>query len=416
VKSVGFFGILGAGNSGNDAQFESVLNYLKTEHPGVAFDAMCEGPRRMREVYGIDAVPMHYRLAAEPETWEGRSNQGTATTRKRPSPVKVFRLALELGIDTMRMANWVRRHDVVIMPGAGAFETTLLVRPWTTPYANFIVSLAGRIFRTKVAYVSVGASVINQPVTRFLFISAAKLAFYRSYRDEFSRAALGRQGVDTAADHVYADLAFGIPPAADTPGDSSIVGVGVMAYYGTNDDRAQSKILHEAYKLKLKSFIQKLVDSGRQVRLFVGDTNGSDESIAQELLADFRAEHPDLDPTWVSAEQSDSFTELMHAMSPVGFVVATRYHNVLCALKLAKLTVAAGYSPKHAVLMTSMGMGDYCQDIAALDVDLLIKQLDDMGGRSAELRQSMKEHHAAAAKLVAEQFAEISRVLLPGSR
>jgi polysaccharide pyruvyl transferase WcaK-like protein len=385
---------------------------MRKAHPEVTVDAMCTGARRVHEVYGIPAVPLHFHLREEPESWEGRSNQGAAATRSRPGPGKVFRLGLDLAINTVRMANWVRRHDVVVVAGAGAFETTMLIRPWDTPYANFILSLAGRMFRTKVAFVCAGASVINQPLTRFLFISAAKLAFYRSYRDEFSRDALRRQGVDTSRDEVYADLAFGIPPLADAAGDNDMVGLGVMAYYGTNDDRARSKALHDAYKQETELFVRELVDSGRRVRLFVGDSNGSDESIARELIADIRSRRPDLDDTWVSLAQTDSFAELMRAMAPAGSVVATRYHNVLCALKLAKPTVAVGYSPKHAALMADLGMGEFCQDITALDASLLIKQLDMMAERSAELRRTMKERHAAKAQVLADQFAQLSAVLL----
>ncbi len=416
MTTVGFFGILGAGNIGNDAQFESVLGYLQREHPEVIIDAMCTGARRVHEVYDIPVVPLHYHLKKERESWEGRSNQGAAATRNGPGLGKVFRLGLELAINTARVANWVRRHDVVIVPGAGAFETTLLIRPWNTPYANFVLSLAGRVFRTKVAFVCVGASVINQPLTRFLSISAAKLAFYRSYRDEFSRDALRQQGVDTSRDEVYADLSFGIPPPADTEGASDLVGLGVMAYYGTNDDRARSRLLHDAYMQEVKLFIRQLVDGGRRVRLFVGDSNGSDESIAKELVADIRSQRPGLDDTAVSLAETGSFADLMQAMVPAGAVVATRYHNVLSALKLAKPTIAVGYSPKHTVLMAEMGMGDYCQDINALDASLLRQQLDKMADRSAELRTTMKERHAAKAQLLANQFAELSAVLLTRSK
>ena len=58
------------------------------------------------------------------------------------------------------------------------------------PYALFLLSASGRLFRTKVAMVSVGAGAVNQPVTRWLFNSAARLAFYRSYREPGAREAM----------------------------------------------------------------------------------------------------------------------------------------------------------------------------------------------------------------------------------
>ena len=43
-------------------------------------------------------------------------------------------------------------------------------------------------------------------------------------------------------------------------------------------------------------------------------------------------------------------------MAPVGAVVATRYHNVICALKLAKPVVSVGYAAKNVAIMADMGL------------------------------------------------------------
>ena len=73
-------------------------------------------------------------------------------------------------------------------------------------------------------------------------------------------------------------LWFGIPAPPDDPGDPQTVGVGVMDYHGTNDDRGQADEIYASYVEKMKFFVRWLVDSGRKIRLFVGDTNGSDEA------------------------------------------------------------------------------------------------------------------------------------------
>ena len=70
--------------------------------------------------------------------------------------------ALGKGIDTIRIAFWVCRHEVVIIPGMGVLETIVPVRPWQFPYDLFVLCAAGRIFRTKVALVSAGASVAER--------------------------------------------------------------------------------------------------------------------------------------------------------------------------------------------------------------------------------------------------------------
>ena len=61
-----------------------------------------------------------------------------------------------------------------------------------------------------------------------------------------------QRGVDTTPDHVYPDLVFGIPAPPYDPGDAQTVGVGVMAYFGGNDDRGQADEIHASYVEKMK--------------------------------------------------------------------------------------------------------------------------------------------------------------------
>ena len=150
----------------------------------------------------------------------------------------------------------------------------------------------------------------------------------------------------------------------------------------------------------MKSFTRWLVDNGRRVRLFIGDTNNADETVVEEILADLRAHRPDLDPDWVVAEPVSTFADLMRAMEPVSTVVATRYHNVMCALMLAKPTISIGYGEKNAVLMAGTGLADYCQPINALDVERLIEQFTDLESHAAQLRQTITAGNAAKAPLV----------------
>ena len=37
---------------------ESVLRYLRADHPDAILDAMCKGPEQVREHYGIEAIPL----------------------------------------------------------------------------------------------------------------------------------------------------------------------------------------------------------------------------------------------------------------------------------------------------------------------------------------------------------------------
>ena len=373
---------------------EALLGYLRNNQPDAILDVMCWGPEAVKERYGVTAISMGW-----------YRQQG-------PDALAIVMKAVGKGIDPLRIASWVRRHDVVIVPGMGVFESTLPLRPWGFPYTMFVLSLSGRIFRTKIALVSVGANVIRQRLTRWLFTSAARLAFYRSYRDALSRNAMREQGVDTARDHVYPDLAFGIPVPPYDPGQGLIVGIGVMDFHGTNDDdRRRADSIHSSYVEKMKVFARWLVDSGYKIRLFVGDTNGSDDTVVQKVLADLRAYRPDLDRAWAVAEPVSTYADLMRAMAPTDAVVATRYHNVICALMLSKPTISIGYAEKNAVLMADMGLAEYCQAINSLDVGRLIEQFTDLESHAAQLRQMLAERNAANRLLIKRQFTELSAVL-----
>lgn len=61
----------------------------------------------------------------------------------------------------------------------------------------------------------------------------------------------------------------------------------------------------------------------------------------------------------------------MAQIADTDLVVATRYHNVVCALRVGKPTISIGYAKKNDVLLAEMGLADYCQDIERLDVPRL---------------------------------------------
>jgi polysaccharide pyruvyl transferase WcaK-like protein len=400
APKVGLFGLLGSGNSGNDASMETVLAYLRDTHPDAVVDALCGGPELVRSSYGIDAA-----LVSWYQQFEGRPTRVPAA----------FLKVAGKGIDAFRIASWVRRHDAVIVPGAGALETTLPQRAWGFPYALFLLAASGRLFGTRVALVSVGADLINKRATRWVSNATARLVSYRSYRDAYSRDAMKQRGIDTSADLVCPDLVFGVPTPPYEPGDPRLVGVGVMAYYGGNDDRKTADQIHSRYVETMTNFTRWLIDNDYRVRLFGGDKK-FDVAIAEKIQASLLEWRPGLDASRVTVAAVSTYPELIQEMAPVGMVVATRYHNVMCALKLAKPTISLGYSRKFISLMSDMGVGEFHQFADSLDTDRLIGQFKELEARREELQQQMVERNAANKQGLADQFAVLSDLLLPGRK
>jgi len=210
---------------------------------------------------------------------------------------------------------------------------------------------------------------------------------------------------------VFPDLVFGVPVPQYSPADMKVVGVGVMDYYGTNDDRRRGAEIHSAYVEKMTAFVGWLVSTGHTVRLFGGDSK-FDWEVADLIVADVRRDQPGLDPAMLTAERVGSYAELVRLIDSVGTVVATRYHNVMCALKLCKPTISLGYSGKFVALMTEMGVPEFNQFADSFDVVLLIKQFEEVKERHAELRSRMAERNAANRNALDQQFALLSRALI----
>jgi polysaccharide pyruvyl transferase WcaK-like protein len=400
MPRVGLFGLLGQGNLGNDGSLEAVLAYLREAHPGATVDFMCAGPDQMTARYGAPALHLRWYNAAH------QSAPGVKGFAR-----KGLQAAFGTVTDGFRIASWVRRHEVVIVPGMGVLEATLPLRAWHTPYSMFLLCASGRLFGTKIALVSVGADIVDQRVMRFLVTAAARLAHYRSYRDAHSLDAMRRMGVSTSDDAVYPDLAFSLPTPPDNPVAPGTVGVGVMNFSGGNHDRRQAAEIRACYVEKIERFILWLVDKGRPVRLFTTDVH--DEPVMHEIVRDVRARRPDLDPEQIIAEPVSSLDELMRRMEVVNSVVASRYHNVLCALKLAKPTISVGYADKFSALMADAGLGEFHQSARTLDVDRLIEQFTSLESHSAELRQKIKERNAVNEQLLDRQFFILSALLFP---
>ncbi|GAB1508205.1 polysaccharide pyruvyl transferase family protein [Actinophytocola sp. KF-1] len=383
---VGLFGLLGAGNMGNDGSLEVVLAYLRDHHPDAEMSALCSGPEVVEERYGIPSTPLYWYY-----------------TRHRDPvlPVRVAVKAVCKFRDSARVLRWVRRQDVVIVPGAGVLENTLPLRAWGFPLSLFLLSFFGKLTGTKVAFVNVGSNVIRQRMMRFFIRWATRLAHYRSFRDTLTRDALAEMGVDTSRDEVYPDLVFAMASPEVTV-ENGTVAVGLMDFHGSNDDRARADSIHRTYVDGMRRFVRFLVDSGRRVRLLIGDE--VDEAIVRQVLA----EHPDGAVTY---EPISTLGDVMTRIATAEVVVGTRYHNVLCALKQAKPTISVSYSTKNDRIMADMGLGEYTQDARAVDVDRLIDQFTAVAAAAGEITPALAGESARKTALLTRQFEVLSASL-----
>jgi polysaccharide pyruvyl transferase WcaK-like protein len=98
------------------------------------------------------------------------------------------------------------------------------------------------------------------------------------------------------------------------------------------------------------------------------------------------------------AETASSFHDVMSQIANTDVVVATRYHNVVCALMLGKPTISIAYAKKNDVLLAEMNLAEFCQHIEDLDVDLIVNQFTRL--------LSDRERHEADIQLANAAFQE----------
>ncbi|CAM5345910.1 hypothetical protein STANM309S_02180 [Streptomyces tanashiensis] len=250
---------------------------------------------------------------------------------------------------------------------------------------------------------------ISERATRTLVPGwSARLAAYRSYRDGLSRDAMRAMGVDTARDEVHPDLAFRPPRSSpELPaGPPGPVCVGVMDFHGGNDDRARAEEIHRRYLDGTTRFVRALVEDGRPVRLLTGDA--CDAAVVAAIL-------DAVDSPLVTAAEAASLADLMKETAAADAVVATRYHNLVCALKVGTPTLALSYAAKSDALMAQMGLATYCHPAREVDADRLLEQFRGLEKRSAELRRTLAERNLAAARQLDHHFAALTAALFPTS-
>src|SRR5262249_12649009 len=159
-------------------------------------------------------------------------------------------------------------------------------------------------------------------------------------------------------------------PAGTGVNRSLTIGLGLMTYAGWSS--VPDETIYTTYISKISAFAVWLLTQGYRVRLLIGEV--TDQRAVADLMANVSKELGATVSDRVLAETPRSLHDLMHQISTVDAVVATRFHNVLCALKVGKPTISLGYARKNDVLMEAMGLGEFCQHIEQLDVDLLIQQ------------------------------------------
>ncbi len=386
---IALFGLFGCGNLGNDGSLEAMVDFLGSVRPDAELLCICDNPDLVAQTHNIATLPI-----SQSRHLKGFSRKLDRSFMKIPGKL----------VDLAQTFRHIRKADVMIVPGTGILDD-FGERPYGMPLDVFRWCLVARMAGTRIAFVSIGAGPIGHRLSRWLMATAARLAHYRSYRDTMSKDFMDGIGFDTGEDLIYPDIVFRLktPPAKASKPEGSTgltVGVGVMSYYGWYGFAEGGNAIFERYIGKLAQFVIHLLDSGHNVRLLTGEL--ADKTAVDALLKVVEEARPSIPSTRLTGRPLYSLHDIMSQISETDLVVATRFHNIVCALKMGRPTISLGYSRKNDVLMAEMGLGAYCQHVEKFDVDTLINQFSrliadretcerDIRDRTLEFAQQLEQ-------------------------
>lgn len=362
-KHIALFGNFGSDNLGNEASLKAMLDFLRRERPEAQLTCICYGVEKARAEHGVATVPITPPFPRS--SWFKILNR---LLLKFPFQLRDFLHALYV----------VRRFQLLIVPGTGILDD-FSERWQAMPYDLFKWSVAAKLTRRPFAFVSIGAGPIHHPFSRWLMTSAARMARYRSFRDEASKDYMLALGASSHSDPVFPDLAFTLPAPDCVRKEAGIgqpmtIGVGIMHYYGWDRASANRPQIHESYISCITQFVCWLHERGYRVRLLMGAH--SDQRSFDEVLRRVSAKCGQPAAQAVIADPANSFDELMRQIIETDFIVATRFHNIVAALKVVRPAISIGYAKKNDVLLAQVGLGTFCQSIEQIDITLLISQFE----------------------------------------
>ena len=388
-QRIGLFGLFGTGNFGNDASLEAVLSSLRKARPDAEYICICGSPDRVSSEFSINTVDIN---------WQPKSKTVAKFSRS------LFDVPRAIG-SLFQALRYCRKLDTLIIPGTGILDD-FSTGPRGMPLWIFRWCVLARLCGARVLFLNVGAGPISHPVSRWLMLKAAKQADYRSYRDEISRKFMANLGCDVGRDPVYPDVAFSLPdpnaPSKQNSNDDRLrVGIGVMSYNGWRGDKASDKNLYNIYMRKLQRFVGWLIDQGHEVQIVIGDE--IDASAANDLWSSVRAEYGARAESAVRVKRAHCLDDVKDQMASTDVVVATRFHNIVCALSLGRPVISIGYAKKNDVLTARAGLGDFCQHIDNLDEELLKKQFTSLVENRAFYEQKVMKLRQSFAQQLDEQ-------------
>lgn len=395
-------GQFGSGNSGNDGSLEAMLLYLRRMRPDADLLCICASPTVVSAKFNIRSMG----VGGPPLTnaWMRQLDKMLGKVPRR----------LQLLVSSLFHFD---KADLMIIPGTGILDD--FQEKWFGwPFVVFCWCLVARLRNTRIAFVSIGAGPMKSRLSRWFLRSAAQMASYRSYRDDFSLNYMKMIGVDVSRDHRYPDIAFDLPapvPHRESPADGVMrIGVGVMDYRGWRHNDPEAAQIYKAYIHKLSRLVSWLIGEGHRITLLMGDI--TDKVACADLmflLTDMLSRD---EMSQIEISSAATLRDIMQQMAAIDLAVVSRYHGLVCSLKLGNPTISIGYARKFNDLMSDFDQEKFARHIDTFEVEDVIGLVKEILAGDGAVRQRIAHANERFKRQLSEQEALLGREFLSTDR
>jgi polysaccharide pyruvyl transferase WcaK-like protein len=403
LKNIGFFGVFGSGNLGNECTLQALIYNVRKYLPNARLISICTNPSDVIERHKIAALTISQRSS--------HNFKPIAVKWKMPALVRKIHRAF-IGISEevlawMRTKKILKNMDVLIMSGTGML-TDYGEGILGFPYHIFKWSLLAKLCNCKLFFICVGAEPTRTHLAKWFIKSSLKLSDYNSFRDHYSMQYMEKIGFATNKCVIYPDVAFSLPKSYFkkenmTFREKICVGVGLMNYHGQGGIKKRSRAVYSDYIKKMAFFVMWLLEHDYRIRILIGDFryDGPVLNDLKELIEGHGFKYKDCE---IIDEPAVTLNTLLSQIASTNLVVSPRYHNVILSLMLNRPVLSISYNEKNDAVMERIGLEEFCLKIENFGTDELIRTFTKLEKKMDSFGEEIKNKTEKLRDILEEQY------------
>jgi polysaccharide pyruvyl transferase WcaK-like protein len=407
------------GNLGDAAIQDSMIANIRDRLPGAQFSGICLNCDNFVERHGIDAFPLcgitipfygmlSGKVADQPRYGEGSAEgpiqKGLNAARIKRALKRVPVLGWYLiGMRACwrEFRHWVqgygfvRAQDLVIVSGGGQMSEEW-GGPWGQPFALFKWAVLARTARVPYVIASVGVGKVTSPTARSLLSAALRMARYRSYRDENSRAFAAGLLPVASKDPIVPDVVLSLP-SSEIPRPAGIraiaqgrptIAISPIAYAKPRKWPSQDRALYDRYISEMARVVSQLLERGHFL-VIICSCLWDDESAIADLLGRLDDQSKQRLARQIHIPPIATWKDVVASLLDVDYLIASRLHSVILGWVVQKPTVAISFDAKVDWVMADLGQSEYLLQIREFTAGNVMEALDRLSLRRNDVVEQL---------------------------